>query len=74
MTSKRFGGPVTEWEDYLLLFRNVRDETAIGEASVSYLWSQTAGAEHRRAHSGRKDYPAAAQSRRQSVFRNICKR
>ena len=42
MTSKRFGGPVTEWEDYLLLFRNVRDETAIGEASVSYLWSQTA--------------------------------
>ena len=42
MTSKRFGGPVAEWEDYLLLFRNVRDETAIGEASVSYLWSQTA--------------------------------
>ena len=42
MTSKRFGGPVAEWEDYLLLFRNVRDEKAIGEASVSYLWSQTA--------------------------------
>lgn len=42
MSSKRFGGPVVEWEDYLLLFRNVRDETAIGEASVSYLWSQTA--------------------------------
>jgi hypothetical protein len=42
MTSKRFGGPVTEWEDYLLLFRNVRDETAIGEASVSYMWSRTA--------------------------------
>jgi hypothetical protein len=42
MTSKRFGGPVVEWEDYLLLFRNVRAETAIGEASVSYLWSQTA--------------------------------
>jgi hypothetical protein len=42
MTTKRFGGPVVEWEDYLLLFRNVRDETAIGEASVSYLWSETA--------------------------------
>jgi hypothetical protein len=42
MTSKRFGGPVVEWEDYLLLFRSVRDETAIGEASVSYLWSQSA--------------------------------
>jgi hypothetical protein len=42
MTSKRFSGPVVEWEDYLLLFRNVRNETAVGEASVSYLWSQTA--------------------------------
>ncbi|HEY1758336.1 MAG TPA: sulfotransferase domain-containing protein [Bryobacteraceae bacterium] len=42
MTLKRFGGPVAEWEDYLLLFRNVRKEVAIGEASVSYLWSQTA--------------------------------
>jgi hypothetical protein len=42
MTSKRFGGPVVEWEDYMLLFRNVRGETAVGEASVSYLWSQTA--------------------------------
>jgi hypothetical protein len=42
MTSKRFGGPVAEWEDYLRLFRNARGETAIGEASVSYLWSQTA--------------------------------
>lgn len=42
MTSKRFGGPVAEWEQYLLLFRNVRGETAIGEATVSYLWSQTA--------------------------------
>jgi sulfotransferase family protein len=30
-------GPyVLEWEDYLMLFRNVRDETAIGEASVDY--------------------------------------
>jgi hypothetical protein len=42
MTTKRFGGPVVEWEDYLKLFRNVRDEIAIGEASVSYLWSETA--------------------------------
>jgi hypothetical protein len=42
MSTKRFGGPVTEWEDYLRLYRGVRDEIAIGEASVCYLWSQTA--------------------------------
>jgi hypothetical protein len=42
MTSKRFGGFVTEWTDYLRLFQNVRQETAIGEASVCYLWSRTA--------------------------------
>ncbi len=42
MTTKRFGGPVTEWEDYLRLYRGVRDEIAIGEASVCYLWSKTA--------------------------------
>jgi hypothetical protein len=31
-------GPyVLEWDDYLTLFRDVRDETAIGEASVGYI-------------------------------------
>lgn len=33
---------VLEWDDYLALFRNVRDEIAIGEASVSYLWQPSA--------------------------------
>lgn len=42
MREKRFGGPVVDWGDYLQLFREVRDEKAIGEASVSYLWSATA--------------------------------
>jgi hypothetical protein len=37
-------GIVGEWEDYLKLFRNAREETAIGEASVCYLWSATAAA------------------------------
>jgi hypothetical protein len=37
-------GIVGEWEDYLKLFQDVRDETAIGEASVCYLWSATAAA------------------------------
>jgi hypothetical protein len=44
MSEKRFGGMVIEWDDYVNLFRNVKDETAIGEASVSYLWSKTAAA------------------------------
>jgi len=34
-TSWRF---VLEWDDYLRLFRDVRDEIAIGEASTDYLW------------------------------------
>jgi hypothetical protein len=42
MTEKRFGGIGMEWDDYLRLFENVRRETAIGEASVLYLWSKTA--------------------------------
>jgi hypothetical protein len=36
------GGIVSNWEDYLKLFKNVGAETAIGEASVCYLWSRTA--------------------------------
>ena len=42
MSEKRFGGFVTRWEDYLELFRNVSDQIAIGEASPTYLWSETA--------------------------------
>src|SRR5215469_12354579 len=42
MTTKRWGGPITRWEDYLRLFRGVQEEAAIGEASVCYLWSETA--------------------------------
>jgi hypothetical protein len=42
MRERRFGGMVTEWEDYERLYRHVRGETAIGEASVGYLWSETA--------------------------------
>jgi Sulfotransferase family len=42
MCERRFGGMVTGWEDYVRLFRHVRGETAIGEASAGYLWSETA--------------------------------
>jgi len=38
------GGIVSTWEDYLKLFKNVKGEVAIGEASVCYLWSRTAAA------------------------------
>ena len=41
MTTRGFG-LVTEWADYLKLFRNVNGQKAIGEASVSYLWSPSA--------------------------------
>ncbi len=33
---------ITEWDDYLQLFREARDQTAIGEASVSYIWLPSA--------------------------------
>ena len=42
MLEKRFGGPVAEWPDYLKLFQRVNGQKAIGEASVCYLWSETA--------------------------------
>ena len=42
MHEKRFGGIVTDWEDYLRLFANANDEASLGEASVCYLWSPTA--------------------------------
>jgi len=42
MIERRFGRIVTDWEDYLRLFTNAENESALGEASVCYLWSQTA--------------------------------
>jgi len=38
----RFGGIVADWQDYLGLFADSREETALGEASVLYLWSPSA--------------------------------
>jgi hypothetical protein len=35
------GWLVSEWEEYLRLFHQVREERAIGEASAAYLWSET---------------------------------
>jgi hypothetical protein len=40
----RFGGIVTEWDDYCRLFAGAKDERAIGEATTCYLWSKTAAA------------------------------
>ncbi len=42
MIEKRFGALGLEWDDYLKLFWNARGEKAIGEASVCYLWSESA--------------------------------
>jgi hypothetical protein len=42
LRDKRFGGLVSDWEDYRKLFRNASTETAIGEASPMYLWSGSA--------------------------------
>ncbi len=42
MTGRRDGGVVSEWEDYLKLFRNAGAARAAGEASVCYLWSRIA--------------------------------
>ncbi len=42
MDQKRFGGIVRDWEDYLRLFAAADKQTALGEASVCYLWSKTA--------------------------------
>lgn len=44
MREKRFGAIVTDWEDYVRLFTNANNESALGEASVCYLWSPTAPA------------------------------
>jgi hypothetical protein len=37
-----FGWLPSEWDEYLRLFANVKDEQAVGEASAIYLWSETA--------------------------------
>ena len=42
LRTKKFGGFVTTWEDYLRLFENATDEVALGEATPCYLWSPTA--------------------------------
>src|SRR5260370_26075831 len=48
MREKRFGGLVTEWREYLKLFQQAEGRSAIGEASVCYLWSESAAATVRR--------------------------
>ncbi len=35
-------GLIDNWDDYLRLFASASDQKAVGEASVCYLWSQTA--------------------------------
>ncbi len=40
--AERGAGIVSEWEDYLNLFRNAGAASAAGEASVCYLWSRAA--------------------------------
>ena len=42
MKAKFWGGPASEFSDYLKLFQHARTEKAIGEASVCCLWSKTA--------------------------------
>jgi len=44
MTEQHFGSMGMDWNDYVKLFMNVKTETAIGEASVRYLWSKTVAA------------------------------
>jgi hypothetical protein len=39
-----FGWLAGDWDEYLRLFQEVRDETVIGESSAAYLWSETAAA------------------------------
>jgi hypothetical protein len=42
MSTRFSAGPVEDWADYVKLFQRVDGQTAIGEASVCYLWSKTA--------------------------------
>ena len=41
-------GIVAEWEDYCLLYQGAQQEKALGEASISYLWSPSARLPHAR--------------------------
>jgi hypothetical protein len=41
-TSRPPGWLFTTWQEYLQLFQGVENEIAVGEASVAYLWSETA--------------------------------
>jgi hypothetical protein len=40
-TGRPPGWLFSTWQEYLELFRGVQNETAVGEASVAYLWSET---------------------------------
>jgi hypothetical protein len=42
MNEKRSDGIICHWKDYIQLFAGATTETAVGESSVSYLWSRTA--------------------------------
>lgn len=42
LDQKRFSGIVRNYDDYLRLFAAATNQKAIGEASVCYLWSETA--------------------------------
>ena len=44
MPEKRFGGIVSDPDDYGRLFSGAKDQRAIGEGSVCYLWSTSAAA------------------------------
>jgi hypothetical protein len=44
MIEKRPGGIIQDWDRYLKLFSGVQNQTAVGEASVCYLWSASAPA------------------------------
>jgi hypothetical protein len=44
MTETFSAGPIENRDDYFRLFDNAQDEKAIGEASICYLWSETAPA------------------------------
>jgi hypothetical protein len=44
MQHKRFGGIISDPSDYQRLFSGAKDEKAIGEGSVCYLWSNSAPA------------------------------
>lgn len=67
-SAKFSGGPVTEWRDYLKLFQHVNGETAIGEASVGYLWSKDRNQEHCRTIPGSENSHGLARSNREDLF------